>query len=133
MKFYKQTIGIEGKIVQKHFFALLPIIVAGETRWLQMVGVEYQKKRVFDYDCPVACSWLEWVPTRFVRPDPFGYVYYRRYLNEIKYGEGKLLGFILRRLALLVWGRCDDCQAIRYLNGRCPYDNAALSAAERGE
>ena len=120
MKFYKQMLAPEGKIIEKHFFAILPITILGKTRWLGMVGVEYQKKKVFDYDCPLPCSWLDWVPIRFVKASPFSYVYYRRYLNEIKYGEGKLVGFLLRRLSLLIWGRCDDCQAIRYLNGRCP-------------
>jgi hypothetical protein len=132
MRLYKQMIAAEGKVIQKHFFALLPITIEGETKWLEMVGVEFCKERVFDYNCPVACSWLEWVPKRFVRADPFGYVYYRRYLNEIKYGENKLVGFLLRRLSLMIWGRCDDCQAIRQMNGRCPHAKEPMPSAEGG-
>ena len=131
MKFYKRQLATEGKVIQKHFFALLPVTISGETKWLEMVGVEYVKKRVYDGDCPLPLSWLEWVPSRFVSADPFIFVYYRRYINEIQYGQGGVFGFLLRRISLLIWGRCDACQAIRGLNGRCPYE--ALEAAERGE
>jgi len=46
----------------------------------------------------------------------------RRWRSEIRHGQGKLIGFLVRRVRGLVMGRCPRCKAAMGWNRRCPYD-----------
>lgn len=46
----------------------------------------------------------------------------RQWRSEIRYGQGKLIGFFVRRVRGLVMGRCPRCKAAIGWNRRCPYD-----------
>lgn len=50
---------------------------------------------------------------------------YLHSIREIEYGQGKLKGFLIRRLRLLIKGKC-KCGAILEWNGKCPYKEGNL-------
>ena len=49
--------------------------------------------------------------------------FYKRWIDEIKYGTEGFVGFLGRRLRLLFIGKCPECNSILQWNGYCYYES----------